>query len=130
MSNEDLMIPRYKVIANYPSMKAEGFEIGSIITCRKYDNDFSQNLWCEMNDKYPAIFNPIEWWEDREVKDMPRFIKPKKWGDTTCRVHDYNFDTNRIYVEYPQGICAFTLSSYCSTHIPSSEDEFTGTIAK
>lgn len=74
MTPENLLKPRYKVIADYPGSR---YKIDRIISEREglkdYDapNDF---------DKYPAIFKLIEWWEERKEEDMPDYVKWNEVG--------------------------------------------------
>lgn len=95
MEVEDLLKPRYKVIAPYPGMKGEGLEVGQIITCRKYDNDFSEKLWCEMNDKYPHLFRKLKWFQDRELRELPKYLKNKRGN--VFKVDKYSFSSVRLY---------------------------------
>lgn len=97
MDYKKLLRPRYKVIDSYPSMKGEGLEVGSIITCKNYDNDFSEKLWCEMNDTYPHLFKKLEWWEERKIEELPEYIK--YWDtsfyfpiDRVCKREDAPFN--------------------------------------
>lgn len=77
MSVEELLKPRYKVIADYPGCT---FSIGEI--CEPLSKDalyYSNKVSCEarnkMMSKYPHIFKPLAWYEERDVKDMPLYLK-------------------------------------------------------
>jgi hypothetical protein len=76
MSREELMKPRYKVIADYPFNKYHA--VGKIIIVESEIVARNENGYrvveCEW-EKYPAIFKPLEWWEHREEKDMPEYVK-------------------------------------------------------
>lgn len=82
MTTEELMKPRYKVIADWPNRK--DFNVGQIITVgeawnpgylmysiedcqgkREYLQDFF--------DQYPHLFQRLEWWHDRE--EVPQYVK-------------------------------------------------------
>lgn len=69
MTAEELMNPRFEVIADYPSNQ---IEIGAVLNCPNYDNDFTKKHWVEMNEKYPHLFRKLFWWEYRSVEDMPK----------------------------------------------------------
>lgn len=69
MSTEDLMKPRYKVIADYPS---SSYKIGEIIQLDK--DQKNAKLYYS---SFPAIFSPLEWWEERELTDMPKYLMTK-----------------------------------------------------
>lgn len=65
MTPEELMKPRYKVIADYPDTV---FKVGHII--EQVEVDEGQNLYnMDFFLKYPAIFKKLEWYE-REPKDL------------------------------------------------------------
>lgn len=75
---EQLMIPRYEVIADYPNSP---YKAGDIITL----SDFDSGVWYKKypprhfeqsdSDKYPAIFKPLKWYERRELSEMPEYVK-------------------------------------------------------
>lgn len=89
MTPEELMKPRYKVIAGYPNSP---YEMGLLITTDEW-------LWVNSNlrladkdvDKYPHLFKKLEWWEERSVEDMPEYVKKdnsqvykvKEWDDSS-----------------------------------------------
>lgn len=91
LPKETLLRPRYKVIADYPK---NNFAIGVILT---YDVD---SYWLTLDgkpyrnkdwnmcvasayymdeelkiQKYPHIFEPLVWYMDRSLKDLPKYIK-------------------------------------------------------
>ena len=83
MSIEQLMQPRYKVIADYP---CRPHPIGSIIefTNDPYDTRTlftlpgAEHRYPESKFKeYPNLFKPLQWWEERKPEDMPQYIRFK-----------------------------------------------------
>jgi hypothetical protein len=72
LSVEELLKPRYKVIAEMPVL---AFRIGEI-----YNADFipikvnNQQIYTRL-DIYPHLFKRLEWWEERTVEEMPKYIK-------------------------------------------------------
>jgi hypothetical protein len=78
MSNEELLKPRYKVIADYPS---SDFNIGDIVYADPFGR-FMQygdyGAWQLHPEIYPAIFRKLEWWEERSPEDMPEYVKEGK----------------------------------------------------
>ena len=79
---QELLKPRYKVIADYPNNK---MPIDAILIPNRLDGTVN-NDWVspDPNDrkfiyadvsKYPHLFRRLEWWEDRDVKDMPEYVK-------------------------------------------------------
>jgi len=76
----DLMKPRYLVIADTPYPNTP--TIGTILTLEESGvsnwltvkhNDFVYSKM--MLDKYPHLFRPLQWWEFRDEKDMPEYVK-------------------------------------------------------
>jgi hypothetical protein len=63
---EQVLIPRFKVVANYPGNTS--FRVGEIITV---DNKAIEKEFAV----YPAIFRRLKWWEDRDQEDMPEYVK-------------------------------------------------------
>lgn len=114
MTVEELMKPRYKVIAPYPSMKAEGLNVGDIIVCKDFDNDFSEKYWCEMNDAYPHLFRKLEWWEFRSDQNIPKYIK---FNDISCF-----YPVERVCkgVDAPFNGFGFTYNQF----LPATEQEY------
>jgi len=66
MKIEELLKPRYKVVAEFPRMEDfEGCEVDNIIVAE-------DNMWYE---NYPHLFKKLGWWEDRKREDMPMYLK-------------------------------------------------------
>ena len=101
---EDLLKPRYRVIADYPM---QFYSIGDILetanpqSCTVVEGEYWQ---CDL-DKYPAIFRKLFWWEERifvedgfqgkyvkEFDLMPQFIKSKSTSNI-YKVIWYSVDT-------------------------------------
>ena len=76
MTPEELMIPRYKVINVWPDMGyigEGGFSMNEVF----HPNAKHGNLYyngCDVT-KYPHLFKKLEWWERRELSEMPKYIK-------------------------------------------------------
>ena len=68
LSVEDLMKPRFKIIADYPGNTRE---IGSITT---------EIMTASYFRKYPENFKELFWWEERKEIDMPRYVKSRYDG--------------------------------------------------
>lgn len=78
LSVEQLMRPRWKVVADYPNSP---YPLGYLIECRHYDLEA-----IEHNTKYPAIFQPLQWWEERAESDLPEYVRVMPHSDLcpTC----------------------------------------------
>jgi hypothetical protein len=67
---EQLLQPRYKVIADYPGNVQP---IGHIHSC--IGDEQSIRYWAEQKEKYPQVFKRLEWWEHRTDSELPRYMK-------------------------------------------------------
>ncbi len=80
MKIEELLRPRYKVIADYPHnpwlvgevlfVDDKGELVGETIGYVDYAYEIMEN---EVSN-FPSCFRRIEWWEDRKVEDMPEYV--------------------------------------------------------
>lgn len=74
----DLLKPRYKVIADYPG---SDFEIGAILTKygMLYDYEIEPGRHRSYSDHmiegYSHLFQKLEWWQDRKPEEMPKYVK-------------------------------------------------------
>jgi len=85
MTAEELMKPRYEVIADYPNSP---YQIGDIvqadsgmtsmhITSFDYTDEFGDNVVQHTHvpplvfDQFPVLFRKLNWWEHRNIEDMP-----------------------------------------------------------
>lgn len=71
---EDLLKPRYKVIADYPQAL---WEVGAIIPTEVHSIKNLSNEMIAFYDKYPHLFKKLEWWQERKVEELPEYIKHK-----------------------------------------------------
>ncbi len=75
MTVEDLMKPRYKVIAVFPRC---WHSIGKILNADK-DGYFEiwQDEFMDIHyiDAFPHLFRKLEWYEERAIEDMPEYVK-------------------------------------------------------
>ncbi len=85
MDIEKLMIPRYKVIANWPDM-LERFSVGYV-----FEHPYGRQYITETSKydpaDYPHLFKRLEWWQERKLGDMPEYVK-----SPTGRVAKAKFD--------------------------------------
>lgn len=75
MKIEELLQPRWKVIADYPN---NGHDLGDIINIYQEKNSVTDQQRAFFN-KYPHLFKPLQWWEDRAAEDMPEYVKDGKF---------------------------------------------------
>lgn len=92
MTPDELLNPRYKVIADYPNSR---FKIGDILFKYRYPSSPSMytyvtnpeiplkgtSLSPEYVEKMNHLFKPLQWWEERKAEDMPAYVKCLKSPD-------------------------------------------------
>lgn len=78
MDTEQLLAPRFKVIASYPNSI---FKVGEVITIGRHEGVFCDPDGPKYSD-FPAIFQRLQWWEDLHVDDFPAYVKVAT--DCTC----------------------------------------------
>jgi hypothetical protein len=73
MTVEELLQPRWQVIADYPKSL---YHVGDILNGGYRSEDL---IYCDTNgprwSNYPHLFKKLEWWEYRKREDMPQYIK-------------------------------------------------------
>ena len=72
------MTPRYLVIADYPQWSAFKYSKGDILELKGIHyvggNTARPILESEIN-LYPHLFRLLHWWEYRDEKEMPEYVK-------------------------------------------------------
>jgi len=140
MSIEDLLKPRYKVIADYPNSP---YEIGDLLTNNGSFLITITHFWDEWGElqkqknfheesdvlKYPHLFKKLKWWEERTPEEIgyvcfntdTHYLKGKVirvlgdgWGNTTLRVDNAKFD---LYPKYCTPITEEEYLTYQNTTI-------------
>ena len=110
MTTEELLKPRYKVIADYPFMQ---WALGQIILLTTgNDGDY-------YFEKFPHLFKKLEWWEERKPEDMPEYVKSElgvfkaewKMSALTMFVRDRN-DPDDIWIMPSEKITPATEQEY------------------
>lgn len=120
MTVVELLIPRIKCIEPFLGMEYQGWELNMILDVPPID-DYQFIL--SLTKKYPLNFKLLEWWEERTVDMMPKYLKTTYDGGIN-EVHRYDFETNTIYVIYPEGKCQYSLNAYLSARVPATEQEY------
>ncbi len=111
MKKIDLLTPRFKVIADYPN---SFFDIGEIT-----ENEFTLiDL-----EKYPHLFKKLGWWEDREIEELPQYLKSEnqvfKVSNYFYRIHKLLFSSYDD--KYDQEFDDYFLFN---DYEPSTEEEY------
>lgn len=135
MNKEELLKTRYKVIANWPSMK--DFSLNQIIVL---DKEFSPQymMWtitdCQGErryitkffDDYPHLFKKLEWWMHRDNSEMPKYVRwtaTNKFGE--IQKSEFIREENTIILDG----CKMTFSSWIIAVEPATEEEYNEYIA-
>lgn len=72
MTKEELLKPRYKVIADYPCAI---LEVGQIINTYESAMAYVTESEKACLKDYPHLFRLLQWWEDRKPEEMPEYVK-------------------------------------------------------
>lgn len=117
MTNEELMTPRFKVIDDYPNSL---FKIDEILTN-------NERIFCDENSKrysdFPNIFKPLEWWEERELTDFPKYLK-EEYSNIVIKVENYYLKYHKIHFRYFDLEIQNFSNEYIYDFIPSTEEEY------
>lgn len=103
MSIESLMQPRYKVIADYPACF---YQVGRILIPKTKDVNLDAYNYYDCVEapssitvykpgRYPHLFKKLEWYEEREIADMPEYLKFKNNGKVK-KVQKYHLSTGYV----------------------------------
>lgn len=123
MTTEELLKPRWKVIADFPG---NPYTIGQILTYPQdiiLPNGYLKYLYLNYNeeykiDSYPSIFQKLKWWEERNMADMPQYLKRLDCPEVIRSLTDFKECQG---INYPDLI-------YGSYHIslwePATEEEY------
>jgi hypothetical protein len=92
MTIEELLKPRYKAISDYPNSP---YQLGQMVYISDTGNSFLCTQTNEYNrfseefedvsnyshidtiKRYPHLFKPLNWWEERRAEEMPLYVKAK-----------------------------------------------------
>lgn len=141
MTNEELLKPRYKVIAHYP---CNPYKIGHVFTFDKmhpYSGlsvEFSGNVVApEYFKNYPHLFQKLEWWEEREEKDMPEYLKFSEEKEDVAIWEVESWNKNVAGVFYPKSkdengndFLSIEWYFYKQTSKPATKEEYISYINK
>jgi hypothetical protein len=80
MTPDELMKPRYKVIADWPNMP-DSVKVGDIVN---HNAVFRDNSLCS---SFPHLFKKLEWWHERREEDLPKYIGVKNEHGVFIWIH-------------------------------------------
>jgi hypothetical protein len=129
MTANQLLIPRYIVIDNYPDSP---FKVGDIITyvrevAQAYDQWEIAGKQFTSNgiNKYPNIFRKLNWWEHREKHELPQYVLWTKTSNkAVSRVTTWTYsDHYGWYFTSEAGGSCKHIPNECHI-IPATPDEY------
>lgn len=138
MKEKELLKPRYKVIAEDTS---GNYKIGEIYYQHGNDGGFGSGIYYTTSpedifpeklhlpahiEKFPHLFRKLEWWEEREAGDMPKYVKNDQ-GKV------YKVSKYEPYIIDKSQIAVYLDGRDYSTHVrnfqPATEAEYNQSIA-
>lgn len=114
-----LLTPRYMVEADYPNSP---YEVGQIIDFSepaefKSGNVIGTDLPETFYNKYDNIFTPLNWFENRDIKDLPRYLRRK---DSVIHVEQYYKNDKGVSVLATHSSARYPIEWYT----PATEAEY------
>ena len=122
MTNEDLLRPRYKTIADYPNSFSSAGEVlelknhGGYWRYEYYDHDGLYTMSESELQEYPHLFKKLEWWERRKVEDLPEYLRCSK---TIGKVKEYGWFKGGNSAKFEDGTTEYL--SHCE---PATKEEY------
>lgn len=115
---ERLMMPRIIVTAPMPGLD---YSIGDVILPHPV-HGFDIFPY---PDKYPHLFKRLEWWADRKIEDMPKYLK-HKLKDQDFTFHKIiKWDLERLFAfENENRGCDLLLWSAKYNYLPATESDY------
>ena len=131
MIQEELLKPRYEVIADYPNN--EKYKVGDILqleTTGGVSNTLTDDNYVDEYESffitYPHLFRKLEWWEKRDIKDMPEYVKCTQTPD---QLHFPNEVYKVKWIGYSWGESEKgTIVTGTNCYIPATLEEYTNYI--
>lgn len=121
MTPEELMKPRYKVIADYPKSI---YLIGNIINAGTTSEDC---IYCDREGPrmrhYPHLFKKLEWWEERKIEEMPEYVKGISPNDLVYKMVKWTHNTSGEYFDEIEQ-CPNRVMFVMKYIIPATREEY------
>lgn len=133
MSIEELLKPRFEVIAEYPNCN---FKIGDILKPIKnatnnwyfIEKEYEPVLLLEVIEKYSHLFKKLQWFEKRNEEEMPKYLKHTLSDKSTTyhKVKSYDL-SNPKFIEWKfddKEWGNFGMWAKDFNYMPCSEEEY------
>lgn len=124
MTTEELLKPRYKVIADYPF---SDFKVGDILNQDKKREWLWEYNHSEISKPhaYPHIFKELQWWEERKENDMPEYLEvtpnePRYIG----KVFAWRFHNSHAYCRFNNDPHDEIQIGLFGNYIPATKEDF------
>lgn len=123
---EDLLKPRFEIIADYPNN--DFGKVGTIID-RDWRLEGGNNSGIAKISDYPNIFRKLNWWEKREESEMPMYLKDnEKIGGgkvTYYKIEKWNMELMLGIIENGRKeVCSILTWTPEYTYQPATEEEY------
>lgn len=114
MNSKELLIPRYEVIALWPSHEKCKLVLGEVIELTPPNENIFVHHWMRNGighleswfDKYPHLFRPLGWWEGRTESEMPNklayselWLQYHSLHQTTYNIVDWDMSNSFGYTK-------------------------------
>lgn len=113
LTKEELLAPRFLVIADYPNSI---FKVGEILS-----GDYDGRIFCDPNSckysDFPHLFQKLYWYEKRDKSELPEYVK-MNYTKTHHIISYQDFCAGYFY--YDIGDCIW----YLSNSEPSTLEEY------
>ena len=117
MNAQELMSPRFEVVAEYPKCE---FKKGAILRRIKYaTNDIFHideyapvgGLYLSEMEEFPHLFRKMNWWEKRKEEDMPKKVISKCDNlDTIYEIESWDMEILVGWINVKQRSCCSLLT--------------------
>lgn len=114
MTPEQLLKPRYKVIADYPSSPEHNI-VGFI-----YED--CTECMCDFMSKYPHLFKRLDWVDGRSEEELPEYFKRVYEGKTLFYRKIMSETGRATYEGLPKG--SPPLLTYLGYGLPTTKEEY------
>lgn len=117
MTIEELLKPRYKVINEYPFSL---HKLGIIYECPYYYMNIDKGkAWIDFHKQFPAIFQELKWWQEREIEDLPKYLKIE---DAIRKVVKWDLGLATVFVT--NGLSLKPRGNRINIYTPATEEEY------
>ncbi len=132
MTTEELLKPRYKVIADWPG---SGNILGHVFVLNNNEAMMFTSQWEAKDSRffnhYPHLFRKLEWWEYRLPEDMPQYVKVQDSVRTVLKIERHSTGyfaasdgSNNGFISDEKRFIVGRLDYNYSDFIPATEQEY------